>query len=242
MTKQELLTKILAKSKKERVWRYGLIIYAALLCIISAILLSDYSDDKMAIVIFTATPLLVGIYIYFLVHFPCLRASKFLFSKSSEIQDDISNGNFLISVAPLIAIPYSQIAWVYIDRNDPCFIQICCKNGQHYKIEDVYHYESEYEEKAEDELDRLSEIAEIIPHALLGNTKENKRLYLEKYPAARSARNKKYTFWGIVILCLSALFTVMSILNGAIEFLGVILILALAVFGILLLIKAKKTE
>lgn len=233
---QTIAQYVYSKMRAERIFRYILIIYSLLWSIITVILLADYDNERMALIIFLITPLLAGVIIYFGHYYSYFRSTKWLHTKSSDILNEIQLGKAVISLTPYAVIPYSQIAWVYLDPfygedSEPIYytLIIYCKDGTSFKIES-------------DSEDWYEKIISEIPEVISGIGSEKRKQYLQGNPEASAKRDRTKCVWGVILLLLMACLSSISIINESIKPMGVVLLTALLIGGIWLLWQGKKTN
>jgi len=226
-------TRISSKLRTERIFRYSMIAYFLLWCVVGIILLSDYTSRKMAIIIFSSIPLLVSVFIYFGFYFPIYRSAKYL--RQDRNREPPTNEPCVICASPFVVIPYSQIAWVHLD---PCYpddsdaplyytLTVHCKDGKKFLIE--AGAQAIYQE-----------IIAKVPGVITGNGSAQKKQFYQNNPIAKNRRNRAKCIWGIVLLLIMAGLSVLGILNQHIEPMGFVVLGALLIGGIALLWQGLK--
>ena len=232
---------ICTQLRNERIWRYVLISYFPLWCIASVILLLDYSilldysrSQRKSIVIFLMIPILIGVPLYIKDYLPYIRSRKWLQKKGCDIVQVVRSQKAVISLNPFAVVPYSQIAWIFLDPfygedSEPIYyvLNIYCKDGSVFKIENnsTGWYEL-----------LISELPEIMS----GNGPEKLKLYLQTNPTACDKRNRVKTIWGIVLLfVMLSLGSLSLFVTKSIKPMGVVVLVALLIGGIVLIRQGK---
>ena len=225
---------VISKIKTERIFRYCIITYTILLCAFSVVSLFDFSGKKMAIVLSGAIPLWIASVIYFNYYFPLLRSLKWPHTKYDNILREIKSRKAVFSTTPYTIIPYSQIAWVYLDyrfvgedgESLGGFLAVHCKDGQKFKIESSYEF-------------WYDKITTEVEGVIIGFGPDKRKQYLSDNPTAKIKHKRSKTIWGIILLLCSAGLTSLSIINKAIKPMGIVLIALLLIGGIFILMQGK---
>lgn len=225
----------------ETVFRYGLIAYALVWTVVSAVLLSQYTNKKLALVIVLTTPLWVGAVLYFTYFYPCYRNNRWLdkIGAADAAQDirptkaGITYGaKALLCVKPYAVVPYAQIAWAYLDHAYDDYgkvlssdVILYCKDGKRFRLPAT---------SAEQDYKRIQTLA---PHIISGAGGKSKAQYLKACPDVDRTRR---LFWGSGLLTLACLLLGMSIWFGSVAWLGVAMLASLFVAGIVLIVRMPK--
>lgn len=144
--------KIISKIKIAKTCRL-LLITVAVLCFLSMIVIPVLDIDYMWIYCTLLFALFIFVYVYFISFHPILKSAKQIELPNSEnIVDDIPvnptlpkskiycGSKAFLSKKPFAVIPYSEIAWVYMQVNKAYGItvakqvHICCRNGNHFVL------------------------------------------------------------------------------------------------------------
>lgn len=230
----DLLEYVYSKLRTERIFRCFIITYLLLWCITSFLMLLDYDSKRLAISIFALLPVMIGVPIYFGHYFPLFRSTQWLRKKGIDFTQEIRLKKAVISLKPCVVVPFSQIAWIFLDPfygedSEPIYhvLNIYCKDGSVFKIENnsTGWYEL-----------LISELPEIMS----GISPEKRKLYLQTNPTACDKRNRVKTIWGIVLLIVMLSLGSLSLfVTKSIEPMGVVLLVALLIGGIVLIRQGK---
>ncbi len=227
---------VCTKIRVEPIFRYALIASFLLGCIIGFVLMQDYDNHKMAWFVFCVMLWLVALIIYFGSYYPFYRSVIWSRKNGIDLVSEINSEKVVISRSPVALIPYSLIAWVYLDpisENDSELsdgvLKIHCKDGTVFKIESNAD-------------DWYEIIVAAIPEVISGVGPEKLRQYLQMNPAVKMKQDQTKSAWGIVLLLLWAGLVAISIINRGITPMGVILQAALLFGGIWLLWKGKRVH
>ena len=239
--------------RKELVWRWIFIVTVVLFALSFTLIPSSGTDSIMLIMPVGALIWVFGL-IYFINHFPLLSNLRRLEERNlSYVLDDISTEKPLcptkkcklfcgkyafLCTAPSRVIPYSDIAWVYIEKKTMYgaitieqSIVIYCKDNKKYTISGTM-----------EECQMLLE-QYILPQnqdVVLGFGKAQEQEYLRRNPQAVQSRNKTKFVWGIILLVIGVLLTTICIINYPVEIGGYVLVAAAYISGIILTILGKR--
>ncbi|MBE6778292.1 MAG: hypothetical protein E7541_02790 [Ruminococcaceae bacterium] len=78
-------------------------------------MLLDYDDKRLAMSIFALLPATIGVPIYFGHYFPLFRSTQWLRKKGVDFTQEIRLKKAVISLKPCVVVPFSQIAWIFLD-------------------------------------------------------------------------------------------------------------------------------
>lgn len=220
---------IISEIRNEKIVRCIVLCYTILSGIICAVLHIDYTQEKALWMVALLVPVPLGLLIYFLGFFPCYRTICWLKRNSLDIFDVLTSGNAVISDSPFAVIPFSQIAWIYLNHpsgeEEPpysYFLEVRCTDGSAFTI--YSNAESWY-----------YKILSAVPNVIIGMPGTALSLYLTRFPRVKAKRYRKH---GSLLLLAGIGFATMSIVNQHITWASILILAFLLLTGGWLLIKS----
>ena len=237
--------------KRETFWRWAAIV-TVIAFVLSFLAISSLGSKALGLLFLSGLATWISCIVYFAKYFPLTRNLRWLESKGmTGVTQDIDWENpmsakskircgsqALACTNPCVAIPYSEIAWIYLHKStmygaitvEQSTI-ICCKDGTKYNI-------AMTPEEGKWLLDRY--IIPQSPQVVIGYGEEQKAQYLNRNPYAAQVKSKAKFTWGVVLLVIGAVETVACVVNRSVGLLGYLPALAMIAAGVILVMQGKR--